>query len=385
VKFVWGRFLERHRSRFDARQTSPGTHALVLGVSAYTAEAKSFFGVADLDCAALSALRFARWLVNEHRSATGAPLASLRLLLSPSELERGKIAPADLEGVEPCSGANVWEAIYDWLADCDGNSDNAAVLYGAGHGIRYNADGPVLLLADAWTRERDLSNTFDFPTSHLSLDSLRLRMSLFFADCCQQIDERLETLKLPTPRFIPTDPLLGLRREAWGLYRAATGGGSAYGVRGGTTHFVEALIEGLEGRSATHRGDEPWVVTTDGLKTTLPGLVAERISDQDVRAASEAGRAGEAPFHQLAAPPSADLTLWLKPEDYAQTATGSIDREDEDFGRVAFDRQPFTRLLECGTYRVKLVAEPPLQFVKATKFIPVYPYDGGAFEFVVQS
>ena len=70
-----------------------GTHALVIGVSRYrfadgpesTPEGEAW-GIENLSSAARSASEFAAWLVGEYRNLEN-PLASLRVLLSPSEGE----------------------------------------------------------------------------------------------------------------------------------------------------------------------------------------------------------------------------------------------------------------------------------------------------------
>jgi len=381
VDYVWATFLEKHRARFEARRTEPGTHALVLGVSAYCSEAKEFLELPDLDCAALAALRFARWLVDDYRTAADAPLASLRVLLSPSADERGEIPLDDLAGVERCKGEHVGKALHRWVRDCDAMPGNVGVLYGAGHGIRYQGDGPLLLLEDFWSTP-SLANALDFPRSNLALDTLGLHTSLLFADCCQQIDDDLERLKVPGPIFAPTDTGLSQRRESWGLYRGATGGGSAYGVARGTTHFVEALIEGLESRSATHDEDGLWMVTTDSLKTTLAGLVSEREVDQGPRCTSEGPVPGR--FHLLPVAPTAKLSVFVSPEDHAAATTGSIDQEGVALGAFAFEEHPYVRSVESGPYRVKVAAEPPLPFIQPTRDVTVWPYNGGRVTFKVR-
>lgn len=331
----------------------------------------------------LSALRMARWLVESYQSASDAPLASLRLLLSPSELEeRSLTAQSDLEGVARCTGDNVESALYEWLQDLDASNGNVAVLYGAGHGVRYRGDGPVLLLEDFW-KVPGFRNALDIPKSNLALDGLRLRASFLFADCCQQIDEVVEGLNLPQPLFVPSDPAQPQRRLSWGLYRAAAGNTNAYGVRGSTTHFVEALIEGLNGRSATSDDSPRWEVTTDSLKMTLPGLVEERFKDQRARGTSEGEQPGG--FHRLKASPKADLSVWLDPDSYAASTSGSIDRQGAVLEpHFTFSDNPYRRkLLESGSYRVAVEASPPVRFLQPVQDVAVKPFRGGNVTFQV--
>jgi hypothetical protein len=360
-----------------------GTHALILGASTYLPAAKKRFGLGDLDCPVLSALRMARWLLESYQSASDAPLASLRLLLSPSELEeRSLTAQSDLEGVARCTGDNVESALYEWLQDLDASNGNVAVLYGAGHGVRYRGDGPVLLLEDFW-KVPGFRNALDIPKSNLGLDGLRLRASFLFADCCQQIDEVVERLDLSQPLFAPSDPAQPQRRLSWGLYRAAAGNTNAYGVRGNTTHFVEALIEGLNGRSATSDDSPRWEVTTDSLKMTLPGLVEERFKNQRARGTSEGEQPGG--FHRLEAPPKADLSVLVDPDRYAASTSGSIDRQGTVLEpHFTFSDNPYRRkLLESGSYRVAVEASPPVRFLQPVQDVAVKPFRGGNATFEV--
>ena len=375
--FEWGPYVAKHGS---GSQAGPATHALILGVSVCGAKAKRRFGLSDLDCAVLGALRFAHWLNDSYRSGEGAPLGSLRVLLSPSATERQLVPAADLADVQPCRGECVMEAVDEWLADCDRADGNVALLYGAGHGLRYRGDGPVLLFQDFWDSV-SVANSLDFPRSNLALDTLRLRSSLLFADCCQQIDESLELLDAGQPYAVPFDRTQPQRRAGWGVYRAATGGGSAYGERGTPTHFSLGLLDGLAGRAAAREEGEPWTITTDSLKIRLADLVTEHSkgSDQTVRPASE-GKLGR--FHVLDEDPEAQLAVSLDPETLAAITTGKLDLEGVDKGRFDFHDHPFRRTLPCGSYRVSVQADAETRFERnGMRDVPVRPYAGGAVEF----
>jgi len=382
--FQWARFRQdpRHQDDLGRLRSEPGTHALILGVSTYLPAARQRFGLPDLDCAALSALRIAHWLVDSYRSASGAPLASLRLLLSPSDLERSSAAPADLADVPACTRHNVALALEEWVEDLDSAGGNVAFLYGAGHGMRYQGDGPILLLEDFW-KPRGVANALDFSRSNLGLEGFRLRASFMFADCCQETNEMVDTVQGTQPLCAAWDPGQPQRRESWGLYRAAAGGGYAYGQRGGTTNFVEALIDGLNGRSATAEDSGRWEVTTDSLKATLPGLVAERHAEQVVRPTSEGPRPGA--LHGLDQPPMANLSVSVHPGEHAPTSSGWIDRSGTVFDRFTFADHPYTRPVESGSYRVGVEARPALPFVQPVKDVPVRPFGGGAVRFEVRS
>jgi hypothetical protein len=94
IEQLWPPFEQRHNEASAGRQRELGTHALVIGVSAYPVlRQESVWDElgGELTSAAISALRFAEWLNTEFRSARNAPLRSLRVLLSPSKVEADKL------------------------------------------------------------------------------------------------------------------------------------------------------------------------------------------------------------------------------------------------------------------------------------------------------
>src|SRR6266849_9591483 len=95
---------------FDRREDvgdSPGTHALIVGISSYPylrggtdPRAPDDFGFGQLTSPAISAFRFGQWL--SERAEPPVPLATCRMMLAPSEAELS--AEPDLEhAVSPCT------------------------------------------------------------------------------------------------------------------------------------------------------------------------------------------------------------------------------------------------------------------------------------------
>ena len=79
-------------------QGGAGIHALIAGVSHYThlpdgggPPAKKDWGLPQLTATALTGYKIYRWLI-DHRDVLPKPLATVRLLLSPSAAEASKIA-----------------------------------------------------------------------------------------------------------------------------------------------------------------------------------------------------------------------------------------------------------------------------------------------------
>lgn len=133
----------------------PQTHALVIGVSDYEFLPKdpldpaqkdsATFDLSPVDCGASAAFQFATWLRDSYNRPS-APLGTVRLLISPSTLERTHLAldaASKQSDVPPARAADVQVAIDDW-ADACADPKNVAILYVAGHGIEVCKDDGVV-------------------------------------------------------------------------------------------------------------------------------------------------------------------------------------------------------------------------------------------------
>src|SRR5215207_8928348 len=136
-----------------AELDGPGLHALVAGVSRYPhlpggdgAPAAQALGMQQLTSCALSAFRIASWLRSRADRLT-APLATLRLLLSPSADEE-RVEPA-LRGVaDACTFDALRKSIAAWRTSAQENLHDATVFYFAGHGVQRSKGDAVLLCED---------------------------------------------------------------------------------------------------------------------------------------------------------------------------------------------------------------------------------------------
>jgi hypothetical protein len=134
-------------------QGKPGLHVLIAGVSAYRhlpggvgPENSENFGMKQLTSTAMTAYKIHKWLI-DNKNRLPLPLATLRLLLSPSPTEADK--EPTLNGLaEPCTLNNFLQAATDWRADAGTNKGNVTFFYFAGHGIQRGKDDSVLLMED---------------------------------------------------------------------------------------------------------------------------------------------------------------------------------------------------------------------------------------------
>jgi len=161
------------------RGSVPGTHALVIGVSDYPfadgphpSALGASCGLRNLTTAARSASDVAAWLLNEYCNPD-APLASLRVLLSPSQGE--SIHPdiaARLSGPAHATRAAVEAELAQFRSDCRHNPRNVAFVYIAGHGIQLNKRGAVVLLHDFGdpAHLNELQGAIDVVGCHAGMD-----------------------------------------------------------------------------------------------------------------------------------------------------------------------------------------------------------------------
>ena len=175
------------------------THALVLGVSRYeflpaaddapAPADRDTFGLRQARTPATSAWRFATWLRDEYRSS-GAPLGSIRLLLSPSEFERTTLTElaALPAGVLPATRDNVADAVDEWHAASETNPDNVAILYAGGHGIQMSKDdGGIVLLEDFARRPASpLDHSLDVGAVRKGMAGPTMaQQQFYFVDACR--------------------------------------------------------------------------------------------------------------------------------------------------------------------------------------------------------
>lgn len=271
---------------FTDGSSQPGTHAFVVGVSAYKylpadrGSDPSDFGMGQLNAAARSASEFAAWLLNEYHNPA-APLRSLRILLSPS-LPNEKIHPdimALLKGDYAATLENFKVDFEEFQDDLKGKKTDVAIVYVAGHGVQLTSEGAILLLTDFGRRQ---NSSLD-----CSVDIFNLRQVLrfdesthtqfWFVDTCRELPpvaERYETMEGQYKQGIPRTAV----RKNSALFLSCSTGMKAYANKTGLTFFCDALLSGLRSAGAADSDRDqgsPWRVSSPSLSRYLDKAVPE--------------------------------------------------------------------------------------------------------------
>lgn len=346
----------------------PAMHALVIGVSHYThlpmgddpsPADRETFGLRQLDCGAAGALRFARWLRDEYHNLD-APCGSVRLLLSPSQMERDK--DPELPAVAPATHDEVEAALGEWWAVCGERPDNVAVLYAAGHGIMITKDdGMIVLLEDFAEAPRQLlRNALDVPSIRRGMAGPTMaKRQFYFVDACQVQPSYVRDVKLrgaigfDEPGKGPPD--------VSAMYASAAPDTLALGVAGEGTLFSEALVDCLRRNAMTQGDDGRYRVSATSLVGPLAARVQELAQGHGkAQIVTAGGVVQPVSFHLLKELPQVPVTISIDPELAAVQAYASVTCTDRKFHlrQALLQPHPFTKELPPGLYALAVKVDP---------------------------
>jgi hypothetical protein len=352
----------------------PSSHALVIGVSAYehlpNADAPpdlladETFGLRQLQSAAASAWSFAEWLRDEYNPPS-APLATVRLLLSPSAEEETKVKglKARGAGVPPATTKNVNDAVFEWREEFEDRPDDVAILYAAGHGIMLTKDeGAFVLLQDFGAPRRGmLENSLDVPRVIAGLAGQTIaQKQFFFIDACQvrpDVVGDISAMKRGVGFDVPAEHPPGLAA----IYTSAAPGTLALGAPGKGTLFSQALLECLGGLAATLADDgSDWVIKDTSMVGPLQDRIAELAAEHDAdQRAKLGGTLGASVLHVLPKPPPLDVEFRVAPDAAAPFCFATL---DDEHGKTVLNRSPFAPALQqtvpAGLYTVAVAIDP---------------------------
>lgn len=362
-------------------RSEPVTHAFIVGVSRYpfadgaqSTDLGRRFEITNLSTAARSASQVAAWLLDSYCNPH-APLATIRILLSPADGERLDPRIAQRLGAEgaPATRDTVETEFYQFSADCRANHNNHAVVYVAGHGAQLTKHQALVLLEDFGVGFRNaLHGAIDVAACHAALTSRGgPDRQLWLVDACRQrpgIARRFETMygafTPSTPSNESTESPIPRTRT---LLLAASQSERAYAVPGESTVFSQGLLAGLNGAAAIsprHPHCDQWHVSPTSLHRFVAphvnGVLADTEAEQTVDLA-ELGADGDVAIHRLSRPPDVDIVVNLNPADAQPAPRHRLLLHGEEPPVAAADTWPLVYRGQAGIYTCSVTVEPPLR------------------------
>lgn len=258
---------------------SPGTYALIIGVSNYTyVDQLAPFGLGKLFVSALTAFHFFRWLTERYQyKETGVERVWLLLSPTPDEIDQ----EPDLANFgQPATFNNCKLAIKEWYSELgnvkeDPDSVSRSVVFFSGHGFQVYS-GKQLLLPQDYLQPPEGSFNDAISTANLA-EGVRYTSVLrhfFFIDACRNDTSKLrakeQTLVGASIINVPTGKKAG-RGYAKLLYGTSPGDETwqPKTVNEGLTFYGDALLRGL---SVDHpdvplpdKTTRPWAIPFEGL------------------------------------------------------------------------------------------------------------------------
>jgi hypothetical protein len=347
------------------------THALVIGTSFYRHLPKrgeprpadrETFGLFQVTTPATAAFRFAEWLRDSYRNPA-APFGTVRLLVSPSDAEKQATPELAALDVPPATRGDVETALQEWRGACDGNPDNVAILYAAGHGIQISKDeGGIVLLEDFATfPNSELNHALHVGKVKQGMAGEQMAQSQFyFVDACEVRPEVLGRWQSLGDPIGLGAPVSGAPRCS-AVYYSAAPDTTAFGDPGRGTLFGQALLDCMASQAVELDNAGSWAVTSTSLIHALATRVDELAAAHGQRQTAVAGGLlSRVTLHEPAEPPTVPLVISVEPEAAAACAFARL--FDGMTDRTIFDRQAFTPRIEqsvpAGLWSLSVTIDP---------------------------
>lgn len=344
------------------RKPKSGTHALIIGVSDYSFASDPQSRLVDpgikvnsLSSAAKSASDVAAWLLAEYHSPK-APLASMRVLLSPSRNERINRVIRPL--LDPKSfranSVSVGKDVMDFMDECKTDPDGVVFVYIAGHGVQTTTRGAVVLLSDVGDPGLPnlLSGALDVSGLHQAMNSAGYpKDQIWFSDACRLEPTALSKFASMTAGISPDIPNNG-HVDSSALVLSASTGEQAFARARGTL-FSEALLAGLRGASlrGPDASSSQWYVGLFDLITWIDERVKKDSRSNDANQSIDpSGRVLGMVVQRFQTPPDVDVTLRLVPRTFTPTPIVVIDAKAKEI--ATFSAWPARGVIPAGRYRI---------------------------------
>lgn len=350
----------------------PSIHALLIGVSDYQhlydneddPAPDEHLGLRKLQSPALTVYRIYEWL-ERRRQFLPLPLASLRVLVSPSPIEM-QMAPALGAWLERADLVHTLSAIEEWRQLLAHNQDSIGLFYFAGHGIKRQRRDDVLLLEGFGGKStRILRDAIDSTSLIDGMAPSRefpniARTQLYFFDACRvkpSLFKKYEKVEAD-PIWDKTEVSKEDNRSMLILYTTVAGA-KAYGRSGDQSLFSRAFIRCLDGAAAesADAGLMNWSVTGMSLANHLQSQLD--VVNQQYKS-SQLVEIGKSPtrnfvLNRLEAPPAVNVRLQIEPESARDwTKVEVLDHQDITAWNLPFPVKPLPHpgILPAGMYTV---------------------------------
>lgn len=259
----------------------PATHAIVIGVGAYSflngGDADRLTdlhgGLGQLSSPPVSAREVTSWLLDEFNNP-GKPLASISLLISDQDA-RADYTHASLPRPfkpQPATIEHVKKAVPGWKELGDANEENLMLFFFCGHGVARGLDGLTLLLSDyGESSHMPMDGAVDFAALHRGMSQCAASCQCYFVDACRTVSD-IATETTASGQQIIQDKINRPWASDWNytIFYSTLGGERAYGRVNQPSIYTEELIKGLNGAGSNNRsGDGRWWVFTGDLSIAL--------------------------------------------------------------------------------------------------------------------
>lgn len=355
----------------------PGVHALIVGVSEYPYLASNdaeplphHFGLRKLTSAAPTAFRIYEWLA----SCVGrlsVPLASCRLLLSPSAAELEE-TPGMATDAERATLVNFRRAAEAWREDAKKHRDNLMLFYFAGHGLQRTRGDHVLLLDEfGESPARRLEHGIESSALVEGMAPIPeradiARTQLYFFDACRTASSEVARYDKLSAGYLwdveGVGPDVGYRDDRLApVFFTCEPGSRAYAIPGQETVFGKALLQCLKGGAGVFDAVERrWSVTTGSISRALEKHLERINTHYGVSQMFRVSNLGpDSVIHHLDAPPTVPVDITFgPPEARPYTQLRMSDAEDEEVLTLGAPVPAVHHeLLSAGHYLVETVVD----------------------------
>jgi hypothetical protein len=335
------------------------------------------FGLVGATTPATGAFRFAQWLRDRFRPA--APLASVRLLLSPADLELGDVElAAAVAQVGPASTPNVRRALLEWQAACQEQPDGMAVLYLSGHGASQSRTDHFVLLEDFAADRLVMDYSVDVGRVHRGMAGPSLpQTQFFFVDACRIRPDAFSAYRAAGSSLGLPEEWYGEDPRAAPIYFSASPGAAALGEPGGGTLFSQALMHSLEGMAVNDFADPQgrFVITGSSLQIALEQRVASLADGYgETQEVVVGGQVRGSVFHYFERPPELPVAIQLRPEEARPVAWADLwdgDRDARILENCQFELNPMIWTVPAGMYSLDVTIRPDTPPFRSKIGLPV--------------